>query len=470
MFFSAPPPTLSPSTRSRAVSPARSLARPLAADTRTLASSSRASHPERVIPPSRHDGARAEEKSKSGGKKRRRRRLSAARLGRRGEEGITTITGESDDDAEMMDEDGGGGDGCVSVVAAPFGPRSSFFAGAPPPPTATRSSTRPLPPLARRVDDSIITICQSLTPRRLKRHTYGALPLSGPVDARASRIGSLDLTIDPSPLFAAIPPNPTPEDTDTRRSTPDHSRSSPIRASSTRPLIELPLVWRPGVDGMDADEEPSTASRRRLPARVAAEWPCLSRRRERRSSGEPNALPARPRRRRHAGGRARTQRGRSARDAPQETRRDPKKKPVAPRRERVGVGIGTDDSDSDSDADAALHRARGAPLRVQDRHHGAVNRGAWRRRAPRGRRARRDVVRGWHRPGVGPEPQLAELASAEAEDRRRRRARARRGGSRRARLLPGLDEAADRASAEGDRRGQPAYSRLGPGERRAGGE
>ena len=70
---------------SRGLARASSLARPLAADTRTLRVARRALLiPSASSSRSRHDGARAEEKVEIGREeKRRRRRLSAARLGRR---------------------------------------------------------------------------------------------------------------------------------------------------------------------------------------------------------------------------------------------------------------------------------------------------------------------------------------------------------------------------------------------------
>ena len=156
VFFSALSPTLSPSTRSRAVSPARRGSRAPSRRTRERSASlvarfaSRARHPRGLATM----GRVPKKKSKSGGKKKgggggSQRRDSDDEW----EEGITTITGESDeDDAEMMDEDGGGGDGCVSVVAAPFGPRSFFSsrraaasdgdAVLDPPPPAARSDAR----------------------------------------------------------------------------------------------------------------------------------------------------------------------------------------------------------------------------------------------------------------------------------------------------------------------------------------
>ena len=160
-------------------------------------------------------------------------------------------------------------------------------------------------------------------------------------------------------------------------------------------------MWRPGVDGMDADEEleydPTAYDCLHA---WQLEWPCLSFDVVRDELGEnrthfPHALFA------VAGTQA---------DAPErnevavmrvtrlkKTRRDPKKKPARARDESASESESeSDDSDSDSDADAgAPSRPGGGPsLRVRKiAHHGAVNRVRWRRRAPRGRRARRDVVR-----------------------------------------------------------------------------
>ena len=186
-------------------------------------------------------------------------------------------------------------------------------------------------------------------------------------------------------------------------------------------------MWRPGVDGMDADEEleydPTAYDCLHA---WQLEWPCLSFDVVRDELGEnrthfPHALFA------VAGTQA---------DAPErnevavmrvtrlkKTRRDPKKKPARARDESASESESeseSDDSESDADADAGARSRSGGPsLRVRKiAHHGAVNRV---RVAPTRASGGAALAATWSESGIVQvwdlSPQLAELASAEAEDR-----------------------------------------------------